>query len=91
MNPVNVEGNMKSGVLGIAAIALTAVGLLIAVAFLLVAPVNATELEFDGQVRVRLEGFDRGAIQGGNPGHTEISSNLGTGVDAKLYLRVATR
>jgi len=68
---------MKSGVLGIAAIALTAVGLLIAVAWLLVAPVNATELEFDGQVRVRLEGFDRSFQNQPSEAHVFQRTRLG--------------
>lgn len=71
---------MKNGALGIAVIALTAVGLLIAVALLIVAPANATELEFDGQVWLRLEGFDR-SFQG-QPAQAHVFQRARLGLKA---------
>lgn len=83
---------MKNGVLGIVAITLTALGLLIAVAMLLAAPVHATELEFSGQVRVRLEGADRSFT--GEPSRSQVLQRARLGLkvivseDTQAFLQI---
>jgi len=83
---------MKSSVLGMATVALIILGLLVAVAFLVVPPVHATELKFEGQVRVRWEGFDRSFRGQPFEGHIYQRARLGVNAvvseDTQAFLQI---